>query len=846
MTLNSWVGGDGNQSYGTTGADANWSLGHVPTSSEDAVINTGSNAATIGITSADPVENVDSIALGGNDILSINGGTLETQDGDPGNTNNGEIYLTGGGLLSLDGGNFDNGGSVKLNGTATAAQAAIWISGTVQLSGSGTIVMQIGDPGLANQITGNPGAPTTPTLINESEDISGTGTIGNGLNVINDAIIETNNGSSSSPGFLGIPGSQTGGSFINNGTVKTDNGGVLIFGDGQSSTINNDNIIELDATSKTTSLWIDGNVTIAPFINGNDIIDLTGSDPSQDTIISDGAAATLTLTNETLKGAGSVGDSNLTLINGSGAIIDADISGAILVLNTGGNTIENQATMEATNGGDLSIESFVDSSGTIQALGGVIDDSSLIEGSVSIGSGGTFIIESDSGVDGNVVFTGTGARLILDSSGGGISGSIGGGVSGDQIVLGSVAYASSIQATWQQTSSAGGTLSVMNGGATVYKLDLAGQYTNGYFSVQNDLGFVLINLPNPNPPAAATADMIMRDGSNGDYEIYDLGGNAIQTAAPLGQVGPEWQVAGLGGFNGSDTSDMILRASSNGALELYDISNNNITNAVALGQVGPEWAVAGFGDFSSNPGETDMLMRDSGTGKFEVYDISNNTITNAAPMGQVGLEWQVAGFGDFSSHAGETGDMLMRNSNTGQFEVYDIANNTIASAAPMGQVGLEWQVAGFGDFSGNPNETDMLMRDTNNGAFEYYDISNNTITGAGPMGQVGMEWQVSGFGPINGAGASDMLMRNTNTGAFEIYDISNNSITNATGMGQVGLEWSVGGIAVDPPTMGAAAAQLTQSMASFALAGSGLDAAPSPQPAPAEFATSAIVAAPTA
>ena len=92
----------------------------------------------------------------------------------------------------------------------------------------------------------------------------------------------------------------------------------------------------------------------------------------------------------------------------------------------------------------------------------------------------------------------------------------------------------------------------------------------------------------------------------------------------------------------------------------------------------------------------------------------------------------------------------------------------------MGQVGLEWQVAGFGDFSGNANETDMLMRNTNTGAFEIYDISNNTITSAAAMGQVGLEWQVAGFGPINGAGASDMLMRNINTGAFEIYDIANN------------------------------------------------------------------------
>ena len=40
----------------------------------------------------------------------------------------------------------------------------------------------------------------------------------------------------------------------------------------------------------------------------------------------------------------------------------------------------------------------------------------------------------------------------------------------------------------------------------------------------------------------------------------------------------------------------------------------------------------------------------------------------------------------------------------------------------MGQVGLHWTVAGFADFSGNANETDMLLRNSASGAFELYDI----------------------------------------------------------------------------------------------------------------------------
>ena len=47
--------------------------------------------------------------------------------------------------------------------------------------------------------------------------------------------------------------------------------------------------------------------------------------------------------------------------------------------------------------------------------------------------------------------------------------------------------------------------------------------------------------------------------------------------------------------------------------------------------------------------------------------------------------------------------------------------------------------------------TDMMMRDTLTGTFELYDISDNKITSASAIGQVGLEWQVAGFGPANGA-----------------------------------------------------------------------------------------------
>jgi hypothetical protein len=339
-----------------------------------------------------------------------------------------------------------------------------------------------------------------------------------------------------------------------------------------------------------------------------------------------------------------------------------------------------------------------------------------------------------------------------------------------------------------------------------------------------------------------TADAIMRDGATGNYEIYNIGNNAILAGYPLGQVGTNWQFVGLGGFNNTNagqvgnaalsgfanTTDMVLRDSNSGAFEVYNISDNNIINAASLGAVGLNWQFGGFGDFSSRPGETDMILRNSANGALEVYDIANNALVSAYSMGAVGLDWQIAGFGDFSSNPNET-DMIMRNVNTGALEVYDIASNALMSAYSMGAVGLDWQVAGFGNFSSRPNETDMIMRNSNTGALEVYNIANNSLMSAYSMGAVGLDWQVVGFGNFSGnANETDMIMRNSSTGALEVYDIANNALTAAYSAGAVGLNWEVGGIAPDAASASTASmgdssqvASLVQAMAGFDGSGAG-------------------------
>jgi hypothetical protein len=114
----------------------------------------------------------------------------------------------------------------------------------------------------------------------------------------------------------------------------------------------------------------------------------------------------------------------------------------------------------------------------------------------------------------------------------------------------------------------------------------------------------------------------------------------------------------------------------------------------------------------------------------------------------------------------------------------------------------------------------MMMRNTNTGAFMVYDISNDQITSSSLLGTVGLEWQVAGFGPMNGAGTSDMVLRNVNTGAFQVYNIANNQLTGSASLGAVGLDWQLGGFAANAPSAAmassdASTSQLVQAMAGF-------------------------------
>ena len=163
--------------------------------------------------------------------------------------------------------------------------------------------------------------------------------------------------------------------FVFNETPVTENSGDMTISDGAvlplGGTIDNTGTIALNSTGDQTELQIVG---AGVMLQGGGEVVL--SDSSDNVIVGTNAATTLTNVDNTMSGAGQIGigDGNLTLVNEAHGIIDANVSGETLTINTG-NAMTNTGTLEASNGGTLLIDDAVNNSGAGTALieGGIVD-----------------------------------------------------------------------------------------------------------------------------------------------------------------------------------------------------------------------------------------------------------------------------------------------------------------------------------------------------------------------------------------------------------------------------------------------------------------------------------------
>ncbi len=334
---------------------------------------------------------------------------------------------------------------------------------------------------------------------------------------------------------------------------------------------------------------------------------------------------TLANQNNTIKGYGYLGNGTLTLTNAASGVIDADVNGAILGVNTGSATLTNAGLLEATSGGNLQIDSSVSNTGTgsIAANGGTVTftTGTISGGRLAASNGGVFA------ADGTLTLSGRTSELYLN-------GNLAIADYSQLGLLGTIANAGTLSETYVHGtgiligSTTGGTVTLTGGGTVALQsgLQAAGA------------GDVLNNLNN-------TIDGSGALGSATNLAIINAAGGVIDASG--GNLALNIGTATL-------TNHGLLEATTNGTLSISSAISNGITGHVtaAGGTIvladgsavlgGTLSASAGGLTVVSSANTFSVLSGVTNTGPIDIADTATailvGTFTNTASLTEAGVD----------------------------------------------------------------------------------------------------------------------------------------------------------------------------------------------------------------
>ena len=281
--------------------------------------------------------------------------------------NTGTIEATSGATLAIVGGTYTNTAGTILNNAST-----LLLEGNVIINGGAVTQVGAGHIELSNS------------------------TINTALTNTSTGIIEAIGGTSNT-----IAGALTN---VAGGQVKIDNAAALTLGAG--SSVNNAGSITMNSIGNTTELIIGAsNVTLSGAGT------LTLSNSAGNFIF--GSNGTNVLTNQsTIQGAGNIGNGSLGL-NNSGTI-NANQATMLTLQITSSSTATNTGTLEATAGATLFVVGGTYSqtgAGKILATGTnsevLLDNATVVGGTLTGASGGKFVAENSTTLNGVTINTGT-------------------------------------------------------------------------------------------------------------------------------------------------------------------------------------------------------------------------------------------------------------------------------------------------------------------------------------------------------------------------------------------------------------------------------------------------------
>ena len=451
MATITWTGAAGDGNYSNP---ANWSPQQVPTAADTVTIST--TAATVinasnGAAEALTTNKYVTLGVGDNSSFTLGSGAAATSFSNGGTfALNGSYYgdnliigaskvtLTGGGVVVLS--DFSGNRIYGATATDTLNNVNNTIKGAGQL-GLGTLTLINGSAGIIDATGGNALVLNTGSVQTANSGLMEATLAGGGGLIINSSVNSGTAGRVSAAGgnvYL-QGGTLAGGTLSSTGTSAiVDNGGATLDGSGNAvlnlglvtvtdqnvmtllGTLTNQGTLALQSTYYGATLAIGPSTGVAGTVTlgGGGLLSLT--DHPNNRIQASQAGAKLVNLNNTISGAGQIGNGTTLNVVNSGTI-DANATNA-LYINTLGS-FANNGLLESTDGtySGLIINSVINSSGggTISAAGGnvYLQGATLAGGLVTSHAGYAVVDNANATLDGSAqTLTNQGSITVVDNN----------------------------------------------------------------------------------------------------------------------------------------------------------------------------------------------------------------------------------------------------------------------------------------------------------------------------------------------------------------------------------------------------------------------------------------------
>ena len=262
-----------------------------------------------------------------------------------------------------------------------------------------------------------------------------------------------------------------------------------------------------------------------------------------------------------------------------------------------------------------------------------------------------------------------------------------------------------------------------------------------------------------------TRTLLWRHRVTGQDIAWLLAGSTIATAAFAPTVADvNWEIKGMGDFDGDATRDAIWRHKVSGQHIAWLMRGTTVVLSAFLPTIADtNWEIKSVGDFDGDS-RGDVILRNSATGQNIAWLMNGAAVSSSMFLPTIAdTNWEIAGVGDFDGN--RRADVIWRNKATGQNIAWLMNGLTVSVAAFLPTIAdTNWEIKGVGDLDAN-GSADVVWRNRVTGQNIGWLMNGTTVASAAFLTTIAdTNWDIKSVRDLNGDDKSDLVWRNRVSG----------------------------------------------------------------------------------